>query len=456
MSGMKVHGADRSHFNEAPDLQRARAAGLLWLYNKVTEGEVMIDKTYSSTRKEAKSVGMPFGGYHFARPDSSNKDARDEARYFMKALRPQAGDLVPVLDFEVSAKLPEQWAKEFMAEVERLLGKMGLDGKPMHYGPNDFGKDYDYLRWVPRYNKDNRRPDVPWDIWQFSNGDLGVPHSFPGLPGRYDLNTMRDGLGVNQFRLMKHKDQPKYVMVDTMHCSMQYSDTPDQMNADANAIFARAAKRDVGWVTGTEAGQPALRAALKSACEKYGFRFYVHADSWVAVSRERIDGNFETGFEPVLQSTEGAGRHTDRDLVWASWDDKYIGHVTVGTIHYLTHGRKKGDPNYELNLRICRAIADWGRVAGAGKSLVFYGGDQNIVDRDNDTFAGAPFTSAWDELGHWESTGHGNIDVIASYDEDVRVEAAYCRALDDAEFKLNADHYPVEAGFHVRQLPLAA
>lgn len=450
-TGMKVHGADRSHYNDPADLQRARAAGLLWLYNKTTEGEVMIDQTYAATRKAAHNVGLPFGGYHFARPDSSFKDGRDEARFFYKALRPGAGDLAPALDFEVSAKMPEAWAREFMGEIERLLKLGGLDGKPIHYGPDDFGSDYDYLRWVPRYNSDNRRPDHKWDIWQFSNGSLGVPNSFAGL-GHCDLNTMRDGLSLSDFMLKKHKVQPKFLGTDVMHCSMQFSDNPDEQRHDTDAILARAAKRGVAWITGTEAGAATMRAALKSSCEKYGYRFYVQGDCWVAVEKARITGNYQTGWEPVIGSKEGSGKHTDRGIAWVSWADRDLGDVTVGASHFLTNGRREGDVNYELNLEMCAEIKKWGREHGAAKALVFYGGDQNTVDRIADTFAGAPFTSAWDELGQWESTGHGNIDVVASYDEDVRVEAAYIRALDDSEFKLFADHYPVEAGFHVREL----
>jgi hypothetical protein len=71
-------------------------------------------------------------------------------------------------------------------------------------------------------------------------------------------------------------------------------------------------------------------------------------------------------------------------------------------------------------------------------------------DRKTDTFFVAPMTSAWDELDKYENTGHGPIDVIASYDHDGRVKAKYIRALDDKEFSLHTDHFLIEAGFDVR------
>lgn len=78
-------------------------------------------------------------------------------------------------------------------------------------------------------------------------------------------------------------------------------------------------------------------------------------------------------------------------------------------------------------------------------------------DRNNepqgDTFFGQPLTSAWDELNRHESTGHGNIDVIASYNKDGRVKALDIVALDDKEFFLHTDHFLVEATFQVDPLP---
>jgi hypothetical protein len=59
-------------------------------------------------------------------------------------------------------------------------------------------------------------------------------------------------------------------------------------------------------------------------------------------------------------------------------------------------------------------------------------------------------TSLADELKAWQNTGHGSIDVIASYDQDGRVKGKYWRVLDDSEFKLNTDHWLCEGGYEVR------
>jgi hypothetical protein len=236
---------------------------------------------------------------------------------------------------------------------------------------------------------------------------------------------------------------------------MQFSDDVVQMVHDADAIFARERSRGARWGTGTEAGDDALRRALRAAARRNGYRFTVDRDVWVAVDEAVIEpGSWKTGFELALESFEGTGKHTDKGVAWAQWDDVDLGQVTVGAGHYLTRGRPSGKGEYrenlDENLRFARVIGDFGREHGKGSALVFYNGDQNIVDRIDDTFLGEDFTSSWDELGRYENTGHGNIDVLASWDHDGRVSAGAVRALDDSEFRLFTDHFLVEGSFLVK------
>jgi hypothetical protein len=232
---------------------------------------------------------------------------------------------------------------------------------------------------------------------------------------------------------------------------MQFSDSPSQMRHDAHTIFARAKKRGELWVTGTEAGQAVLRDILHDAANKHGFIFYVRGDCWIAVMRaDIVGGTLKHDYEQFLKSSDGVGRHTDRGVVWVSWVSVTLeGRVTVGTSHYLTKGRRSGDPNYDENNEMTQGVGEWAQEHGKGKALVFYAGDQNVVDRVADTFRGEDLTSLWDELGKWENTGHGNIDVIATYNKDKRVTAASIDALKDSDFKLHADHYRVEGTIEV-------
>jgi hypothetical protein len=241
--------------------------------------------------------------------------------------------------------------------------------------------------------------------------------------------------------------------VHAMHCSMQFSDNTAQKKADAKKIFDRAGTRKVHWLTGTEAGLGAsadLRAALQSNADTHGYRFTVQSDVWIAVRKDLITkSSWDQGWIKTLESSTGSQKFSDRGLIWVQFDSKELGTVSVGASHYMTHGRRPGDEYYQANIRHAQAIGRWGKEHGAGRKICFYGGDTNISDKEQDVFRGAPFTTLADELKNHQSTGHGPIDVIASYDADKRVKGKYWRVLDDSEFKLNTDHWLCEGGFEV-------
>lgn len=458
---MKVHGVDISHHQSgALDMAGAKRRGLQFIYHKATEGDSYRDNRYAERREQARKAGIPFGAYHFARPERG--DAASEAKAFIAYAKPRPGDLSPCLDLETTEGLTLDqlriWAATFCATVEKLVP----GSRVVLYTPYDLG-DVQKGRalWRPRYNNANQPPALKWDIWQFSNGQYGVPNQLAGF-GHVDLNTLRKGFTVEAM-LIKPKAEPKpereSSTVHIMEVSMQFSDTPKQMAADAEAIFARAEKRGVHAVMGTEAGAGAdpLRAELRAAADRHGYRFWMdnRTDAWYAVQRAWIKGGWETWVGPVIIDGK-AKKHTDKKATSVSFNTE-LGKVSLIAAHYLTKGRPSAvSPEYrqyvEDNRRLATAIGERAKELGKGTALVFYAGDQNIVDRTDDTFFGQPMTSAWDELGKWDNTGHGNIDVIASYDKDGRVEAKYARALDDKEFFLHTDHFAIEAGFTVKHL----
>jgi hypothetical protein len=248
----------------------------------------------------------------------------------------------------------------------------------------------------------------------------------------------------------------EYVMVKGGHLSGQFGDPSPQQRHDANAIFKRARAHGILWFTGTEAGNPAIITALTAAAEMYHFRLSIKRESWIAVDRDFIKKGFAQHFVPVVESSEGHGRHSDRGIFYVEFDTENIGHVVLGTWHQLTDGREPGGPNYALNLRLMNAVDEWVREQGAETNLVFCGADQNDNDRVADTFKGAPLTSLADELHKYEDTheGGGNavIDVMASYDGDKRVEGKDLIVDDDSEFKLFTDHYLLVGTWRVRVL----
>lgn len=244
---------------------------------------------------------------------------------------------------------------------------------------------------------------------------------------------------------------PKFTELTFQLSPMQYSDTDPQMKRDIEKLFSRHKHVLAGTEAGGVVSKP-MPELLRAAASMYHYRFHIGRGDWLAIDRELIAGRWMSGYVPVLESSEGAGRHTDRGIPWVSFETENLGRLTIGCGHYLTNGRNPGEPNYKLNLRYANTIGEWAEQAGKGSDKVFWLGDVNTPDRDYDVFRGSPLTTCWDELGKYENTGHGNIDVVASYDRDGAVECLDCRALDDKELRLHTDHFVTEAEYRVRHL----
>lgn len=303
--------------------------------------------------------------------------------------------------------------------------------------------------------------------------DIGDPHGVE-FNGHKVLNVGRFRDEVKKYRAALHP--PKVVDVDVLtisHTSLQFGDTKRQHTEDIEKILARGRM----LVGGTEAGLGSNNTPreLQRIGTAYGYTMWVpqaegvNTDCWVGVHRDLGHGKVKTHYDPVIPSSiefEKNGQKCDRrwgpkGLVWVEFDSD-LGHISHGEAHYLTGARHPGAVHGEVdhwkwNEKLGEHIGGWAVRQGAGSDLAFVGLDSNMADSKNDEpqgdmFFGTPLTTAADELSHWENTGHGPIDGIASYDHDGRVKALDWRVYTDRELQLETDHYHTEADYQVRRL----
>lgn len=270
------------------------------------------------------------------------------------------------------------------------------------------------------------------------------------------------------------------------HISLQFSDSDKQHTQDIEKIFDRAQDRRYAWIMGTEAGPGADNSGkeLLRVGKKTGYKMVVpsqkagpghYADTWIGVREDLVTGGWKPGFERVIPSSgelyEAQGLSRDLQPRWGpkgpvtvKFDStSELGEINLAAAHYLTQARDPkhavvhGVNHWEWNEKLADVIGEWAIKNGKGRALAFYSGDQNMMDNKNDqpqgdTFMGGPLTSMADELKAWQNTGHGPIDVIASYDADGRVEAKNFVVLDDREFHLHTDHFLCEGIYSVKPL----
>jgi GH25 family lysozyme M1 (1,4-beta-N-acetylmuramidase) len=245
---LRVDIVDISHFQDGRiDYAAAKKAGIKGLFHKATEGVTFEDANYAQRRAEAKKAGVPFGAYHFARPNGAD-DAILEARHFLKVADPQPGDLIPMLDLEDQGGLSRaaltSWVAVWAGAIRSALGVW-----PILYTPFDLDKTLGLMLWVARYNNENAAPNVPkpwkrWDLRQFTNGVFGVPNHVAGF-GHVDLSTMRDGLTLADLTIPvpappPAKPEPTVPTweLHVEHASLEVFDTADEVTADVAALFA--------------------------------------------------------------------------------------------------------------------------------------------------------------------------------------------------------------------------
>lgn len=165
------------------DRAAVHQSGAVALIAKATEGTSFEDKTLGAHRKVAAQVGIPFGSYLFLHPDSRGS----EAAFYLNYARPEAGELQPIIDAEVTtlgaaelAKRTESCARALeaagyrpllyaSASIWREMVKVDSRLKRLRVWEADYpGR---FTRWFPWLSKLRIRlgTGVSVVLWQWSD-----------------------------------------------------------------------------------------------------------------------------------------------------------------------------------------------------------------------------------------------------------------------------------------------
>jgi lysozyme len=192
--GYNIHGIDISHHQGRIDWEVLRSEGRIdsapirFVMIKATEGTTIVDGFFRKNFHEAREHGFTRGAYHYY---SVHTPAGDQARFFIRHVKLEKGDLPPVLDVE--QKPSRLTDKEFAASVREWLTivERHYGVKPIIYTSYKFKVRYlndscfdDYPFWMAHYYVDHVEYDGPWKFWQHT--DLG---RLPGIKGYVDFNV---------------------------------------------------------------------------------------------------------------------------------------------------------------------------------------------------------------------------------------------------------------------------
>lgn len=189
--GFSIHGIDISHHQGEINWKKLRNAEvkgepICFVFIKATEGTNLLDENFNDNFYRAQEYGFLRGAYHYFKPNIS---ATEQAKYFLKQVHLESGDLPPVLDIEERGNLTvsqlRQAALTWLKKVEQQYGVA-----PIIYTSYKFKKDYlntkgfdHYPYWIAHYYVNTLSYKGSWRFWQHT--DCG---RLDGIKSKVDLN----------------------------------------------------------------------------------------------------------------------------------------------------------------------------------------------------------------------------------------------------------------------------
>ena len=189
---------DLSHHNSTVDFTQVKAAGIVGVMHKATQGLTFEDPTYQSRKTEALAAGLLWGAYHFGTGD----DAVAQAQYFLSFVSPGPSDLL-ALDLEADTggtSMTLAQAEQFTTQVQQATGRWpGVYGgsylKQLLSGTSSAVLASSWL-WLSEYGSTANIPSnwPTWTMWQYTDGTNGPePHSITGV-GDCDRDSFNGSL----------------------------------------------------------------------------------------------------------------------------------------------------------------------------------------------------------------------------------------------------------------------
>ncbi|MCH5251414.1 MAG: hypothetical protein J1F22_00445 [Lachnospiraceae bacterium] len=174
------NGIDVSEWQGKINWRRVSRTGIEYAYIRACVGSNYIDSQFRRNHRLAKRYGIKTGFYHYITARSVGQ-ARRQARFFARLIRPYNYDLKPVMDFEtfggLSKRQINQVALAYLRELKKRTGKQVVIYSDSNNAVNTFtdSRLQKYPLWVAAYGVD-RPATGQWKSyagWQFEdNGRL--------------------------------------------------------------------------------------------------------------------------------------------------------------------------------------------------------------------------------------------------------------------------------------------
>jgi lysozyme len=192
---------DIYHGDNVIDFAKVKAAGIIGVIHKASQGTGIVDLAYARRRAQVLDAGLKWGAYHFM----SLEDGAAQAAHFLSVADADVDTLV-ALDWEnVGTREPSAvQARAFLETIQDKLGRKAklysgnvakeqLKEKDEFFGAHDL--------WLCEYGvawKVQESWERPW-LWQQNGDNYGPgPHRIPGISGLCDNSCLIDPMTVDE------------------------------------------------------------------------------------------------------------------------------------------------------------------------------------------------------------------------------------------------------------------
>ena len=145
-----------------------------------------IDENFNENFYQTRQYDLVRGAYHYFKP---NLSASQQAKFFLKQVHLEEGDLPPVLDIEERGNLNVKQLQKAALTWLKMVEKQ-YNVPPIIYTNYKFKVDYlntpefnRYPYWIAHYYVRNLTYKGKWRFWQHT--DCGT---IEGIKGKVDLN----------------------------------------------------------------------------------------------------------------------------------------------------------------------------------------------------------------------------------------------------------------------------
>ncbi|TCM93120.1 GH25 family lysozyme M1 (1,4-beta-N-acetylmuramidase) [Paenibacillus sp. BK033] len=213
-SASNVKIIDVSHHQGSINWTAVKSDGVKGAFIKATEGRTILDDKLEVNAKEAATVGLAIGFYHYAHPE--NNDPLVEAAQFANAIKGFAAQFPHVLDVEGKASTVggvqlSDWCLTWLQEVERITGH-----PTMIYTGASFAKIFlnkqvaSFPLWIAHYGVETPIANGTWEKWSvFQYTSSG---SVKGITGNVDINAMEHDFFDKHVQLPECMREKEYIL----------------------------------------------------------------------------------------------------------------------------------------------------------------------------------------------------------------------------------------------------